>query len=219
MMLNPHTREVWAAELIGETGWKVAYRLVPVNGRPVVAELRVLPAGDRFTQPGDSVEGWQVNPVVDEAGQLPQEVIDLVGNGLPRSVLDQVRVTTLFTIWAPAARRWIRAQWTQNRDLYERLGFNFEILDAQPRRQRQHRGENPLLYYARIAETYVLAVEAGYPPVAEVARNHKMSATQAHDLIVRKVRGLYLTAAPGRGRAGGELTQLATDLLSEAGEL
>jgi hypothetical protein len=67
--------------------------------------------------------------------------------------------------------------------------------------------------YARVAEAYVAAFNAGSrTPAADVARRWKMSAGKIRDLLFKARRRGLLTAAPD-GKLGGELTDKARELL------
>ena len=70
------------------------------------------------------------------------------------------------------------------------------------------------LYYARWAGEYADALTRSGNPVAEMAARHHLSASQVRNLVhACRKRGM-LTAAPP-GRAGGELTARAIELLRE----
>jgi hypothetical protein len=70
------------------------------------------------------------------------------------------------------------------------------------------------LYYARWAAEYADALTRSPNPVAELAGQHHLSASQVRNLVHACRKKEMLTAAPA-GRAGGELTARAIKLLKE----
>jgi hypothetical protein len=69
-------------------------------------------------------------------------------------------------------------------------------------------------FYARWAAEYVGAFARSGHPVAEMAARHNLSPSQVRNLVYAcRQRGM-LTASPP-GRAGGELTARAVELLRE----
>ena len=87
---------------------------------------------------------------------------------------------------------------------------------VKPQSGRPGRRGHSDLFYASIAARYVAAVRSGSrAPVEKVAADLKLTADHVRDLLgVARKRGL-LTRAP-KGKAGGELTDLAKELLSES---
>jgi hypothetical protein len=76
------------------------------------------------------------------------------------------------------------------------------------RRGRDHR------FYARWAAEYADAFARSGHPVAEMAARHNLSPSQVRNLVYACRRHGMLTASPP-GRAGGELTARAIELLRE----
>lgn len=68
------------------------------------------------------------------------------------------------------------------------------------------------IVYARAAEVYVALVESGPRPIARMAQTLSVSTSQARNLV-SKARDKGLLSVTGQGRAGGELTQKAIELL------
>lgn len=70
------------------------------------------------------------------------------------------------------------------------------------------------MYYARWAAAYADALARSPQPVADLAARHNLSPSQIRNLMHACRRRGMLTASPP-GRAGGELTQRAVQLLKE----
>jgi hypothetical protein len=70
------------------------------------------------------------------------------------------------------------------------------------------------LYYAQWAAAYVAALAQSPHPVDDLAAQHNRSASQIRNLVHACRKRKMLTAAPP-GRAGGELTARAIELLRE----
>jgi hypothetical protein len=74
-------------------------------------------------------------------------------------------------------------------------------------------GAWPAIRYAKLAQSYVEAVEAGSrEPVATTARKHRLSTTQVRDALNRARKRGLLTAQK-QGSAGGRLTPAARKIL------
>ena len=94
---------------------------------------------------------------------------------------------------------------------FESLGWSEPDLTVGHRVGRAGRDDR---FYARWAAEYAEALTRSGHPVAEMAERHDLSASQVRNLVhACRKRGM-LTASPS-GRAGGELTARAIDLLRE----
>jgi len=88
-------------------------------------------------------------------------------------------------------------------------------LGAEPRRPGR-RGHAPE-FLARVAHVYAFAVERGEKGVVNtIARSENVTPGTVHGWIQTARRRGYLTAAP-KGRQGGQLTDLAREVLEQSG--
>jgi hypothetical protein len=156
--------------------------------------------------------GWQVVAEVaatDAGLQINRLTIGPWGDvvppgGITTRMLRQVRTGAIIAAHRAAARLWalpgIAAVMPDLPDL--------SVSERAGRRGRDDR------FYARWAAEYADALTRSANPVTELARRHHLSASQVRNLAhACRKRGM-LTAAPP-GRAGGELTARAIELLRE----
>ena len=195
-------------------GWRVAYRLFPREGRPVVAELRVYPyAGDLpGLKPGD----WAVELLGFEA--------EVPGDGITASLLNEQVVLGqhVFEIFPRALRRTrdgVGSTPVRDRDgnvitLYDALlgGFGFD--PGVKTRRRGPKGWSDL-EYATLAQEYLDRLRASRSPVKDLAEARGMSEVGAR-AAVHRARNRGLLSRQKQGRAGGELTPRAKALLRQA---
>lgn len=182
-------------------GWTACYRLMPSDGRPTVAELRVLPTppGEVVHVDGDNVVGHHETPEGGlTAGLLKDEVV--VGRHVYERLPNELR----------------RAK--AHEDLYE-VFFGSLAFDPESKPPRARRGPkaDPPEDYARWAATYVKFCEAGErAPVVATAEAHNTEPETMRSRLERARRRGLLTRQTA-GRAGGELTDRARELLKEEG--
>ncbi len=82
-------------------------------------------------------------------------------------------------------------------------------------RSRPGRLGRPDIEYAQHAELYVRVLRSGVPkPTAQLAEQLHLSPVQVRNIIGQARKRGLLTSAP-KGRAGGELTELAIEILKE----
>ncbi len=192
--------EAWFyVELRG--GWTAVYRLIPRDGRPIVAELRVLPNEVHTTANGEPFGGHEIP-----------------GDGLTAAVLkDEVVMGRHIYELLPA---WLRKNrhshfFTRFHALLASLGFDFE---KKPRRGRRGPKGWPDEDYAQLADDYVRACKSGSrSPVADMAKARGMKDTALRAAVSRARKRGLLTRQTG-GRAGGQLTQRAKALLRPASQ-
>jgi hypothetical protein len=153
----------------------------------------------------DGYPGWRVLPEVEvtEAGLLLRRLVIEPANGMPGSGITTRMLRALRTGDLIAA---LRAAARQAVALGERPD-----LDVSHRAGRRGRDD---LYYARWAAEYADALTRSGNPVTELAARHHLSASQVRNLMHACRKRKMLTAAPS-GRAGGELTARAIELLRE----
>jgi hypothetical protein len=154
----------------------------------------------------DGYPDWRILPEFDitETGlRLRRLVIEPSEPGVPASgittrMLRQLRTGDLLAALRAATRQVVALTGAPDLDVSHRAG---------------RRGRDDL-YYARWAAEYADALTRSGNPVAEMAGRHHLSASQVRNLVHACRKRKMLTAAPP-GRAGGELTARAIELLRE----
>lgn len=156
----------------------------------------------------EGYRGWQVVAEIvttDTGLQIDRLTIEPWGNvtppgGITTRMLRQVRTGAIIAAYPAPARVFglIQPDSVPDLSVSERAG----------RRGRDDR------FYARWAAEYVGAFSRSGHPVAEMASRHSLSPSQVRNLVHACRRRGMLTSAPS-GRAGGELTARAIDLLKE----
>ena len=181
--------------------WEVLFRISSRDGYAIVSELRVIPAGKGLRY-----------------GYEP--TVPLPSGGVPGRLLRRISFQAALDEWREG---FTVEDWRRDDDPHR---LTVETLarqgvgrgDFQPLPSPGRRG-HPDLYYARIAQLYVSAIAAGSrSPIRDVSQQLPEWQPEAYvrDAIykARNERGL-LTPAP-KGRAGGQLTSKAVQLLSES---
>lgn len=150
--------------------------------------------------------GWRILPevVTTEAGLLLKSLRVEPANGMPAAgittrMLRQIRTGDLYAALRAASRQ---------AGAY--VGVTPDV-SVGTRVGRRGRGDR---YYAVWAAEYVEALTRSVRPVDDLAQRHNLSASQIRNLMHSCRRRGLLTASPP-GRAGGELTSRARDLLEE----
>jgi hypothetical protein len=156
----------------------------------------------------EGFRGWQVVAEVattDAGLQIDRLTVEPWGDvvppgGITTRMLRQIRTGAIIASYRAAARAIgaILPEAAPDLSVSERVG----------RRGRDDR------FYARWAAEYVNALTRSGNPVAEMAARHHLSASQIRNLVYACRKKDMLTAAPP-GRAGGELTARAIELLRE----
>ncbi len=211
----------WTSRALDDE-WTVAYRLVPQDGRPIVAEVRIFP-----TEP--AVPGW---PRGEWSAQLKGVEAKAPPGGLTARKLRTVGLKA-DVLAAEKVLNWIGSE--EYRDKYihdvgrdpgpgpfapggyvEQLGF------TRPRRTR-HAGSRerskpgrkptPPTVLALIARDYVKALSTGRP-IAHIAQQRGWLRSQVRSYVNRaRVRGFLFPAKIKQGQAAGQLTTLALEVL------
>ena len=191
-------RELWVEVPHGD--WLAAYRFLPVDGRPVLAEVRVFPAESVPRDPGR----WSEQAVPE--GGVPARVL----RELRTSVADEVRRHVLQQLAGKRGAAWILDSFG-----LQRMGFTEAILDAPHRPGRRGRDE---AFYASIAVRYAVLVATGTrTPIQDLAKElvgqgEWFSPESVRQLVTKaRARGLLTEAPPGR--AGGVATERAWELV------
>ena len=205
LVLNSDANEAWFhVQLRG--GWTAVYRLTPRDGRPVVAELRVLPSPVNTKPDGEPLGSHEIPGDGLTAAILKDEVI--IGRHIYEYLPDHLRQTRRGVGSAPV-RVGGRAS-----TLYDALvgSLSFD-LESKPPRTRRGPKSWPDEDYARLAADYVQACESGSrSPVADVAKAREMKTSALRAALDRARKRGLLTRETG-GRAGGQLTPKAKALL------
>lgn len=211
----------WISEDLGDA-WIALYRFAMQDGRPVLAELHVVPrnppgAIDLTGWIGDAPSsrgGWQdfLRRTQGHLDQLPRGGISArtLRRMRPRSALveqlsDPRHVLVLSLAPHPdwqalAERAW---QVTQGRRIHESA-------------QATPEPESRLQRLARVAELYVAGVAEARPRLnRDIAELTGRKPSQVRDDIYAARREGLLTQGGGHGRSGGRLTPKAQDILIE----
>jgi hypothetical protein len=218
---------VWVALPLDEE-WDAYVRLVPQDGHPVIAELRVLPV-----PVGGSNYGL-VTAVLDDAArggpaasepfiELSPDSLpaDIPKNGLTARALRRIHLGIALELVYEVLPRWIeRERGVEYRPL-SLSGFTSAAAGAPRRPGRKGRDDS---FYAAVSAAYVDALRRGSrQPVVDAARTLGEAGggvykpAYVRDLL-HVARGRGLLTRPPRGRAGGELTGKAIEALRQHGE-
>jgi hypothetical protein len=193
----PH--ETWLE--VGLDGWVAAYRLIPQEGRPVVAEVRVFPDENAPRPQGR----WSAERLGDRA---PVPI-----GGVPARVLRQLRVREHLALYDDI----VQAHQDQQ-------SFRVSLLDhgfTQVVKEAGRRGRSDL-FYAEIASAYV-SLSADRAPIQRLRDRLEedeglyFAEATVRDFVNQARRRGLLTPSPP-GRPGGELTTKAQELLSRLAE-
>jgi hypothetical protein len=192
-------RQCWVEEDLGD-GFMVAYRLVPKDGRAVIAEARIYPGlAGQSPHPGECM------------GQ-PEEVPD---QGLRAGTLRKLHPDTTMRSFGDIVgnmRRNMGEEAVLGRSgtsVLRRHGFSKPAAASGVGRPQEHDD----LFFAELARDYVRLVLAGSSkPIIELAQA-RLVATSTIESWVRTARDRGLLTNTHPGRAGGELTAAAQALL------
>lgn len=186
--------------------WRIAYRLVPRDGRPLVAEVRVYPLqGDLpDLKPGQ----WAVELLGHEA--------EIPGNGITAGLLKDELIPGkhIYELLPRLLQR--KPRDNQVRQMLHcwltELGYNLNARPHAPRRGPKGWSDEE---YAELAAAYVERCQADTrSPVLDVAEEFGMTPNAFRAALWRaRKRGLLTRTTAGR--AGGELTPRAKPLLEK----
>lgn len=192
--------DVWVEQSL-EDEWIAAYRLVPQDGLPVVAELRIFPMEKDRSGPGEwsgTLRGIEA-PV--PAGGLTSRIAHSVRTGIVTDVLRQLK---------EKVREMAKTQ---------ALGPEFIALEffrkpvAKPK--RAIRLGRPDIFYARLAREYMKLLRAGTKDVnQQLAQQQNVSPEKIRDMIHQARKRGLLGPAAKQGKPGGDLTPKCRALLS-----
>ena len=214
-------RDCWL-EVPLTDGWVAAHRLVPQNGRPVLAELRIF---HRDEQRAPSVDGVVDDAYHYEAGEWAAETegfgAPVPDGGLTARMVKAVKAGAFLDDatehMREMERAWGKEVVHEEGGVLSRHGFTAGSSQSKERRGRppSHRD----IWYAILARDYCRIINAGNHkrPVKELAAARGYKAQSMSRLLNQAREKGMLTPTPP-GRAGGQLTSLAVMLLKEAGE-
>jgi hypothetical protein len=196
-------REAWLEVRLdddGAPGWIAAYRVVPVDGRPVIAEVRLFPAEPR-RDPGR----WSAE-TLGSGATVPL-------GGLPFAAVRALKPSKhLHATWPQVVN--VMRKVAGGAPL-ERQGFT-EPAQLPPRRPGR-RGHDDL-FYASWAERYERAASSSRRPIRVLVEEFEAEGRSFTDGYVRDVvhrarkRGFLTGEEPGRGV--GKLTPKARRVLA-----
>jgi hypothetical protein len=202
--LRPN-KQYWSEiDLPDYPGWSVAACFIPVNDRPVLVELRVVPA-QQDNAPGGS--SWWPG----EWERTKDGVLD--PDGIPMYLLKEIRAGDLFEPIQKLAQNLAYAG--------RKKGSNFGADEKVWRRFAEApdgRSKDDLYYAKWAARISEKTTDPGTRnrPIAALADDTGLEREQIRDIAHRARRLKVLSDPPTRGRGGGLLTEKGRRLLSEA---
>jgi hypothetical protein len=219
-------RQLWFC-VAERDGWTFCYRLIPSERHPVVAEVRIVPtpAGDVVSEGrGGEPEGLEVPPdggltagTVRDRFTLAEHVYEVLPRAFRQldhaSAVEVVELGTTadgetYPVFTGQAHPGVMSV------LAESLGLEPGL---EPRAGR--RGPKvDLVRSARICADYLTACAAGSrSPAADAARRHDMTPVAVRAVLKRARTRDGLMTRQTQGKAGGELTPRAEEILNQHG--
>jgi hypothetical protein len=186
----------WVEVPLGdEESWWVAALFTRREDRAAIVELRVFPGEDR--------DDPDAAPEIGEWSRTANGLTDLPPGGITARLLRDISVSDL--------------EQTLQEALHE--SSTHPVLraiarDVDAHSERPGRRGRPDLHYARWAARYVDALRHSSTPNAHLADEAGLRPEQVRDAI-HEARARGLLTKTGRGRAGGQLTTKAVNLLAE----
>jgi hypothetical protein len=182
--------------------WTVVYGLMVQDGKLVIAEIRL--------QPTDTPGMYVTRP-----GEWSSDITEVPPNGITARQLRHVRPGE---VWdhMPFVLERLRTQVGEDRfkSLFRSRGVPDEIIENLSPRTTYAKAFDRLTRLVHLAAAYVEEVQKGNKqPTRAVAERTGYSHNTVLVYISEARKKGLLTPAPGRGRPGGSLTQLAEELL------
>lgn len=174
--------------------WELRYLVRQRGSVGEIVELAVRPSD---AEPPQRSRIWADRPA-DTVGGIPMRLLRLSSRELLELVAD-------FQVWAMSAT-------TSDPAVKRRLQQWGDDFSASARPGRKGR---PPVEYARVAQRYVQLLNDP-KPLESLRAELGLSASQVRNVLYKARHDDLLTRAP-KGRAGGELTQKAIDLLEQEG--
>jgi len=185
-------------------GWIAAYRLQIQDERPVISEVRVIPA-EAEEPPGQ----WSRSP-----SSIPP-------GGLPGTVLRRLRIGDALALFRDIESRW---ESEFGEAMTERIFHRHGARSVGKAARRPGRGGRSDAFYARWAEAYVeLLARGSRSPIKDLAADPPIAidgfdpseSTKARNTVrglIREARRRGLLSEGTRGKAGGKLRGRAVEL-------
>lgn len=187
---RPRDSELWV-EMTEADGWVIAYRIVPREGAPVVAELRVFPAEGRA-----------------RAGEWSGRGEDVPVGGVPMGLVHRV---TVAPVWKLLDRfRRDQGERPFGRDLYRAMQMR-----PAPETSSRRPGPRPVSDL-ELLQAVVPYVEG--ESKATVAKRLGKSVGTVTDYIYRARTERGLLTETKQGKRGGDLTEEALRILRDEGK-
>ncbi len=196
-------QQTWLEIPIDST-WVTAIRLIPQDGEPVVAEVRVFPnEGSKKKKKKKKLGQWSAERVNELKLKVPL-------GGLTARKLREVKLGDASKVVTELIDGWKRLYGSEIAPLAKRIGWTDIATElTKPDQAREPRSDH---WYASIAALQLDAIAAGSkhpnPDVADF-----LSAKWEEPVTARRVRDLMnearkrgLAVGPGQGRTGGALT-------------
>jgi hypothetical protein len=226
-------KEVWLEVPLEEAdGWVAAYRVIPVEGRPVVAEIRLFPNERRPTLKSSATKashlalmrGWS-----DDAGEWSAAKLGMQAQVPHRGVPSEA-------VRALAPAKHMQAYWRKALTRGPALPDGRSLVDLflepvglseafrEPQNRRPGSAGHGDLFYAQWAERYASAARASRKPIQLLVQEQKRAGVEypGQDRYIRDVvaacrKKRFLTAAEP-GKAGGETTPKTRRAFEQAQE-
>ena len=188
----------WVEIPLGNGEWTTAARLLPQNGVPVIAELRIFP----------HVPSARQGP-----GQWGEEFAGLRAKVPPGGISTRLLRGLRLSLTGSA--------WKQFREAMQKLAGKDDWVEkshglsvAAPEAKRAYRRGRPDSFYALVAKRYCKVIESGKRnPVQKIAHSIGESESKVRDMILQARKRGLLTRPPKQGRIGGLLTPKGQALL------
>lgn len=203
--------QTWLQTPIDET-WIAALRIVPKDGQPVVAELRIFP--NHPDRQGLFAGEWAAE-VLDQADIERSDLANFIPEGgLTVSKVRKVRLGALREQYGKILRNWEKRAKAEGHTISDLLAAGGWQQATGPQEPHRGRPRTPDTYFAEIAALYVQALEQGSThPNIDVAnelgriRNDFVTSKMVRGWLLEARRRRLLTKpAGGRGHLGGQLT-------------
>lgn len=231
---NPDTGRLWAV-VEGYEAWVVEAVVLPTSVGPAIGNVSIYPRQTLLVQ---VTEGAVVGKkVVDHTGEtVPSGVTDLPDGqhwtgeardvppgGVPARLIRQLNVGELVALARASAhdeqdRLTGAAERASDPAFAEYLrGVAAKAGGITERPSRRGRRGNGIDHYLVWAVRYSQKVATGSKrPIAELAEEHNEEIVYVRDTVTdARRRHKLLSGAPGQGRAGGQLSERALELLAK----
>lgn len=215
-----------ATSIEGYERWTVVLEaIVGTTGAPVLAELAIYPRQHQVDD-GTGALGWKPVGPGEEPGRNQWGIggaerawsgkpEDVPPGGIPARLLRRVNAGELLDLGQRRALEMAKVL-AEEYDLGDTSGVQQLAAVGRARRQKTGRAGHGVAYYLEWAVRYVELVRAGSrTPIKTLAEETGEKEAFVRDTLQDARRRHHLLSDPGRGRAGGHLTEKALKLLAE----